>query len=96
MFDAVDATPDLPEVGPVEASVQRVEAAAGAAGPRLMCRIASPPELRGFTLRAELRYEEETFALAATGRAVTVNASIEDMGDRAIAGGIATMVIMKA
>jgi len=96
VFDAVDATPDLPDVGPVEARVERLEESATAGNPRLVCKIEAPPELKGFFLRAEMRYEEESLTHAASGRPVTVNASIEDKEKRVIAGGIATMVVARA
>lgn len=96
VFDALDATPDLPEVGPLDARVERLEESATAGNPRLVCRIESPQELKGYLVQAEVRYEEETLALAASGRAVTVNAFIEDREKRAIAGGIATMVLAES
>jgi hypothetical protein len=93
VFDAVDSTPDLPDVGPLTARIVAMEAAQGAAGPRLVGRVESPPELLGLTAIAEIRYEEESLASALQGRPVTVNAFLEDSAKKALAGGIATMFV---
>ena len=44
----------------------------------------------------QVRYEEESLALASKGRPVTVNAQIRDAGRRVVGGGIATLQIKKA
>jgi hypothetical protein len=96
VFDVLDATPDLPEFGPLRAKVQMMEKNAATSSLQMVAQIEGPGELAGLTIVSETRYEEESLALALTGRPVTVNAHILDRARRSVGGGIATMVVQKA
>ena len=96
VFDVLDATPDLPDFGPLRARVRLIEEKPATGSTQIVAEIEGPHELAGLTIVSETRYEEESMALALTGRPVTVNAHILDRERRSVGGGIATMLVQKA
>lgn len=96
VFDAMDATPDLGDFGPLGARVTGVEDDPSMGAPWTAAQIDDPPELVGLTVLVQVRYEEESIALAGKGRPVTVNAQIRDTARRVVGGGIATLQFKKS
>lgn len=95
-FDAVDATPDLHEMGPVEAKVEAVALEGSPPTPRITAKVLSPSLMRGLRVTASLRYEGETLEMALGGKPVGATVAFEDRGGRAVGGGLGTLAFKRA
>jgi len=87
-FEAVDATPDLHEMGPVTARVTAVALEGSPPSEKLTAAVVGPPAMEGLRVALSARYEGEPLAAALKGAWVTVEAFFTDASGRAVAGGI--------
>lgn len=90
-FEAVDATPDLHEMGPVTAKVTAVALEGSPPSEKITASVVGPAAMKGLTVALSARYEGEPFADAEKGAWVTVEAFFTDGGARAVGGGIGSL-----
>ena len=95
-FEAVDATPDLHEMGPVTAKVTAVALEGSPPSEKLTARVVSPAAMEGLTVALAQRYEGEPVAAAEKGAWVTVEAFFTDAAGKAVAGGLGSMTFAPA